>query len=263
MEKLSTIIITLNEEQNIKECLESVKWADEIIIVDAYSSDNTVKICKNAGKAGQKLKIFERKWDGYSKQKNFGINKSKHNWILNIDADERITSKLKDEILDKLSKNNNNQGYKIPRKNFYFHKWIKWGGNYPDYQLRLFNKKHGKVQITPVHEGVSVKGKISKLKNPMLHYTYNTLNDYFQRFIKYTDLEKDILISKNAKINFFTMKYHIIILPFKKFITRFIFKLGFLDGFAGFMVIKLNNFTKIISFYKYYLWYKKNKKKKE
>ncbi len=256
MEKISTVIITYNEEKNIKDCLESVKWTDEIIVVDSYSTDNTIKICK---KFGKKVKIFKRKWDSYSNQKNFGIKKTKYNWILSIDADERITPALKEEIKKVLARNQKCNGYKIPRKNFYFGKWIKWGGNYPDYQLRLFNKKYGEFKNVPVHEGVIVNGKVCALKNPMLHFSYKSIDDYFKRLIKYTELEKEILISKKVKINIFTILYYIIFLPFKKFVSRFIFKLGFLDGLDGLIVLKLNNITKIVAFYKYYLWYLQNK----
>jgi len=254
MEKISTIIITLNEEENIKECLESVKWTDEIIVIDSGSIDKTLKICKNFK---PRIKLFHRKWNGYSQQKNFGIKKTEHQWILSLDADERITPELKNEIQNILSKPSDVIGYKIPRKNYYFGKWLKWGGNYPDYQLRLFHKNYGVFINTPVHESITVKGKIKRLREPLLHYTYRTLNDYFQRFIHYTDLERDILISKKIKINFLTIIYYLILLPFKKFLSRFIFKLGFLDGWYGWIAIKLNNFTKIVSFYKYLLWHRK------
>ena len=190
MKKISTVIITLNEEENIKECLESIKWTDEIIVIDSFSTDNTVKICKNFSK---NVKVFKRKWTGYSNQKNFGIKKAKYNWILSIDADERITPELKEEIKEVLSQKNKEEyykGYKIPRKNFYFGKWIKWGGNYPDYQLRLFHKKYGKFKNIPVHEGVIVNGPVSTLKNPLLHYSYKNIDEYFKRFMKYTELEK-------------------------------------------------------------------------
>ncbi len=256
MEKISTVIITFNEEANIRQCLETVKWTDEIIVVDRLSTDNTVKICR---KFSKKIKILKRKWEGYSKQKNFGIKKTKNNWVLSVDSDERITPQLEQEIKHILSSKKDHAGYNIPRKNFYFNKWVKWGGNYPDYQLRLFNKKYGGFKIVPVHEGIRVKGKVLNLKNPMLHLSYTNLNDYFKRFIRYTDLEKNILISRKVKINPFTLFYHIFFIPCKKFISRFVFKLGFLDGLTGLMVLKLNNITKIISFYKYYLWYREKK----
>jgi len=254
--KISTVIITCNEEKNIKECIETVLFSDEIIIVDSYSQDKTISICK---KYYPKLKIFQRKWDNYSNQKNFGINKAKGEWILSIDADERVTEELKKEILSAIN-NKEFNGFYIPRKNFYFEKFIRWGGNYPDYQLRLFRKNYGKFKNIPIHEGVEVKGKIGKLKNPLIHLTYRSIDDYFKKFIKYTELEKELLIIKNVKINLFTFLYYFIILPLKKFISRFIFKLGFLDGIEGLIVLKLNNLTKMISFYKYYLWKKNNGK---
>lgn len=257
MNKISTVIITYNEEENIKNCLKSVKWTDEIIVVDSYSTDKTIKICKEYGK---KIKIFQRRWTGYSSQKNFGISRTKHKWVLSIDADEYITPELKDEIIQVINENKTYSGYKISRKNFYFGKWIRWGGNYPDYQLRLFQKKYGKFKIVPLHEGVSVKGQVGKLKNPMLHFSYRNIDDYFKRFINYTELEKNIMISKNIKINLFSIVYYLLLLPLKKFISRYIFKLGFLDGIDGLIVLKLNNITKIVSFYKYYLWHRNNGK---
>lgn len=251
---ISAVIITHNEEKNIKDCLESIKWVDEIIVVDSFSIDNTERICK---KYSPKLKFYKRAWQGYSNQKNFGINKAKSKWILSLDADERITPQLKEEILKAIQNQKDIKGFYIPRKNYYFGKWIRWGGNYPDYQLRLFQKNYGRFKNVILHEGVFVNGKTTKLKNPMLHFTYKNVDDYFKRFIKYTELEKEILITKKIKINIFTIIYYILLFPLKKFISRFIFKLGFLDGIDGFIVIMLNNITKIFSFYKYYLWYKK------
>ncbi len=256
MNKISTIIITLNEEKNIKDCIKSVLWTDEIIVIDSFSTDKTVSICKKF----PKVKVYTKKWMGYARTKNWGIKKAKYEWILSIDADERITPELKKEI-KQILKNPEYDGYLIPRKNFYFGKWIKWGGNYPDYQLRLFRKGKGEFRKVLLHEGVRLfKGAPGKLKNPMLHFTYNSVNDYFERFKKYTELEKEILKQKNVKINIFTIFYYFIFYPLKKFISRYIFKLGFLDGIDGLIVLKLNNLTKLIAFYKYIL-YKKGRER--
>lgn len=258
--KVSAVIITYNEEENIFECLKSVKWADEIIVVDSYSTDNTVKLCKSFSK---NIKVIRRKWNCYSAQKNFAVSKTKNNWILSVDADERITSDLKKEILNMLKKDEMQYyGYKIPRKNYYFGKWIRWGGNYPDYQIRFYNKKHGKFKNVPIHEGVVIKGSIGVFINPMLHYSYTSINNYFKRFIAYTDIEMKLLASKKTKINLLNTFKYIFFIPIKKTITRYIFKFGFLDGIDGLLILKLNNITKIIAYYKYYLLCRKSSKKK-
>ncbi|MBN1899012.1 MAG: glycosyltransferase family 2 protein [Spirochaetes bacterium] len=255
MQKISTVIITFNEQDNIKECVKSVLWTDEIIIIDSFSTDKTIKICRSFGR---RVKLYKRKWKGYADQKNFGIKKATNPWILSLDADERITRELKKEISICLSQDKTlKRGYQIPRKNYYFGRWIRRGGNYPDLQLRLFQKRYGKFSLVPLHEGVSLT-QTGVLKHPMIHYSYKNINDYFKRFIIYTDMEKEIFISKKVKVNIFSSFYYIVLLPFKKFISRFIFKLGFLDGLDGFIVLQLNNITRMISYYKYYLWYKRN-----
>lgn len=253
--KISAIIITYNEEQNIKECLNSIKWCNEIIVIDSFSTDRTVKICKSFP---YKVKIIKRKWKGYSEQKNFAAKKAQNDWILSVDADERITLELKKEIQTLLKNNVSSfNGYKIPRKNYYFGQWLKRGGNYPDYQIRLYHRKFAQFKAVLLHEGVQVKDPVGVLCHPMNHFTYQNVDDYFKRFIRYTEIEKNILISKKIKITPLKTFYYVIFVPIKKFISRFIFKGGFLDGFHGFILITLNNITRIIAFYKYYLWKKK------
>jgi glycosyltransferase involved in cell wall biosynthesis len=152
---LSVAIIAGNEEKKIGDCLESVKWADEIIVVDSGSTDRTVEIAKRYTD-----KVFIRKWEGYAPQKQFAIDQATCDWILSLDADERVSPELKDEILKILESETEFDGFYIPRRNFFLGKWIKSCGWYPNYQLRLFKKGKAKVTQRKVHENLSLMVKL-------------------------------------------------------------------------------------------------------
>ena len=167
--KISVIIITANEEENIRECLESVKWADEVIIVDSESSDRTTDI---AGEFTDK--IFIREWAGFASQKSFALEKTSNEWVLSIDADERVTPELSNEILSMdLSKSD---GYFIKRDNYFLGKLIVGCGWGNDYQLRLMRKSKSGLTDNLVHEGFVVSGKREKLNSSIIHYTYNSIH---------------------------------------------------------------------------------------
>ncbi len=140
MEKITVAIITKNEERNIRDCLESVKWADEIVVVDNGSTDHTLSICKEYG-----ARIFQEEWKGYSGQKNSAIEKAGNEWVLNLDADERVSPELRQEMQKCLEENQGVDGYWIPRKNFFLGRWIRYCGWYPDLNLRLFRRRAGAV----------------------------------------------------------------------------------------------------------------------
>ena len=170
--KISVVIITGNEENNIKDCLKSVQWADEIIVVDSQSTDETVKIAKEFTD-----KVFIHKWDGYSAQKTYAISLAKNEWILSIDADESVSVNLSKEILETdLTKHN---GYFIKRDNFFLGKLIRGCGWGNDMQLRLFKKSETKLSERMVHEKFIVNGSISKLANSFSHYSNQNLKDAF------------------------------------------------------------------------------------
>jgi glycosyltransferase involved in cell wall biosynthesis len=252
---ISTIIITLNEEKRIRECLKSVKWTDEIIVIDAKSSDNTVSICKEYTD-----KVFIREWLGYSNQKNFGIEKAENDWILSIDADERITPELKDEIIEKVAVPIFD-GYYFPRKSFFLGKWIKHSGWYPDCQLRLFKKDKGKFNKRDVHEGVELtSNNIGYLKNDLLHYPYGDLKHYFEKFNEYTTLSSNALDKRGNNVFFHSIVkkgrnfhwYNLIIDPILFFIKSYFLRLGFLDGIQGFIVCMISAFNTLVKYAK--LW---------
>ena len=183
MEKISVAIITKDEERNIRDCLESVRWADEIIVVDNGSRDRTLDICREYG-----AQIFLEEWKGYPGQKNSAIQKTRNEWVLSLDADERVGPDLRREIEGALEGGPSIDGYFLPRKNFFLGRWIRYCGWYPDLNLRLFRKSRGRFQERAVHEKVELQGKTAILKNPLFHETYRSLDDFFLRMDHYSTL---------------------------------------------------------------------------
>ncbi|HSD62442.1 MAG TPA: glycosyltransferase family 2 protein [Ignavibacteriaceae bacterium] len=245
--KISVIIIAKNEEVNIEDCLKSVQWADEIIVVDAESEDKTIEI---AGKYTDK--IFIRKWDGYSNQKRFALSLAKNEWILSLDADERVTPELREEI--KSPNDNSFDAYRIRRKNYFLGKHITGCGWDNDYQLRLFKKSAADVTDKLVHESFFVKGKVGKLKNRMLHYPYRNLNDAVIKINNYSTLEA-LQKYKSKHVTPFDFILH----PVSAFIQHFIIRKGFKDGKYGLMVSLLHAMTNLQTYMK--MWEMKNHKK--
>lgn len=245
--KISVIIITKNEEQNITDCLNTVKWADEIIIIDAESSDSTIELAKNFTD-----KVFIRKWNGYSDQKMYALSLAKNEWVLSLDADERITDELKNEIL--FSDLSIADGYKISRANYFLGRLIRGCGWSHDYQIRLFRKSKTKVTERMVHEGFIVDGKISELKSSMLHYSYRNFHDAVNKINKYSTLEAQEKYQRK-KVNGFT----ILLNPFIAFVQFFIFRKGFIDGTYGLLVSIMHAMTKMMMHIKMWELQKKHK----
>jgi len=223
--KLSVVIIARNEEKIIAWCLDAVSWAHEVIVVDSGSYDNTVKICRKYN-----AKVFYKKWQGYSAQKNFALSKAKGNWILSIDADEIVSGELRDEI-KKVLENDTGEydGYEMKFKNYFYGRFLRFGGMYPDYHLRLFRKGKGNFNKTEIHEGVWLKGKKARLNGAIIHFTSRKISDHIENINKYTELEakQNIMVSK------IPTGYSIFLKPFYNFIKNYFFKFGFLDGFHG------------------------------
>lgn len=225
MDSLSVVIITLNEEENIGGCLQSVAWADEIVVVDSGSTDRTVDICRKYTD-----KVFVEGWKGYGRQKNLAIERVKGGWILNVDADERVTPGLREEIEDVLrGKRSGYDGFYIPRKNFFMGRWIKRCGWYPDYTLRLFKKGKGCFNERKVHEAVRVEGDTGYLKHPLEHYTYKGVSDYLRRMERYSSLAAEEMLKEGKKTGLFDL----LIRPGLTFLKMYLLKLGFLEGYRG------------------------------
>jgi len=231
--KISTVIITGNEENNIKDCLKSVHWADEIILVDSESKDKTVKIANEFTD-----KVFIHKWEGYSSQKTYALSLAKNDWILSIDADERVSEDLAKEILETdLDKYN---GYFIKRDNYFLGKLIRGCGWGNDMQLRLFKKSETKLSERMVHEKFIVNGSVSKLKNNFSHYSYSNFKDAFIKINNYSSLEANEKVDKKS-VNIFTLLFS----PPIHFLHHLIIRKGFLDGIYGVIISYMHMITKL------------------
>jgi len=232
MGKLSVIIITLNEEQNIVDCLETVRWADEIVLVDAKSSDRTVELASRYTD-----KIFVTEWLGFAEAKNFAISKAMNDWVLWLDADERVTPELADEIRNIVAQDSGDvAGYSVARRAYFLGRWIKHCGWYPGRVVRLFKKDKGTFSGSLVHEHLVLNGKIGELKNDLVHYTDSNLEHYFDKFNKYTTLASHELVQMKGKFRITDLLFR----PPFLFFKMYILKLGFLDGMQGFILSVLS-----------------------
>jgi glycosyltransferase involved in cell wall biosynthesis len=242
--KLSVVIITYNEEKNIERCLSSVaEVADEIVVIDSFSTDRTKEICiKN------KVVFIEKEWMGYSESKNYGNTKASNNWILSLDADEALSKELINAILDFKKKPNSSCG-KFNRLTNYCGSWIKHGGWYPDAKIRIFDRSVAKWSGS-IHEKLtfSTPTKVVHLAGDCLHYSYYNIEQHYAQADKFTTIAAKDLFER-GKIPSYIKLY---VSPIIKFVRDYLFKLGFLDGQAGFTIAR-------ISAYATYLKYAKTK----
>ncbi len=195
MSKISIAVITKNEEENIKDLLESVKWADEIVIVDDFSTDKTLEIAKRY----PQVKIFSRKFDDFSKQRQYSFNQAHSDWILMLDADNRVTEDLKKEIIENINHPDSYNGFNVYFQEVFLGKLLKpkkSGG-----LTRLFKKAKGKIEDIPIHEHIIVENPVGQLKNHLIHYPYRSLSQIMTKFNKYTDLEAKFLYEKGVRTN--------------------------------------------------------------
>ena len=224
---LSVALITFNEERIIEKTLSAIQnWVDEIVVVDSFSTDKTADIL-----ASFPVKVYKEKWKGYAKQKNSAIEKCNGKWILMLDADEVVNEKLKDEILKVLKKSNGLNGFKIKRKFYIGNKWIRHGGYYPDYQLRLFKSStNAKFSQREVHESISLNENIGFLNYPIEHYAYKNVKSYEKVLVKYAELASKEIKNKSFYLPWLRAVW--------AFVYRYVFRLGFLEGKQGLSLAK-------------------------
>jgi len=228
--ELSVIIITKDEADNIRACIESVPWADEIIVVDSGSKDGTVEICRELG-----ARVHEHEWPGFGIQKNRALSYATHEWVLSIDADERVTTELQSQIKNAIEKFSVD-GYYVPRLSQFCGQFIRHSGWYPDYVLRLFRRTKGRFSDDMVHERVILAGSTERLASPLLHYSYLSKTDVQRKSEQYAKAGA-MQMFKNGK------SASPIDGPLRAtwaFVRTFCFRLGFLDGFSGFNIALMN-----------------------
>ena len=233
MQKLSVVLITLNEERNIDRCLGSVRWADEIIVVDSFSRDATLDRARRYTE-----KIYQHEYPGSTRQMEIGIGYAAGPWILFVDADEEVSAELSQEIRDVLRDGSPHAGYDILRKPWMFGKWITHGGWFPDYQFRLFRKDSYTVNHEEVHGGFSTHGSRGKLNGCVFHYTYENLYGYVSRMNEYTSLQ--VSNKLKARPDDMAHWYNLLLSPLSHFLRMFVSKQGYKDGFHGFVLSLLD-----------------------
>jgi len=229
MPNLSVIIITQNEERNIERCLRSVVWADEIIIVDSFSTDRTLEIAKRFTQH-----IYQFAYPGYSKQVQRGIDHAAGDWVFILDADEEVSSELAASIRNTICQPDAKDGYYVNRKVKAFGKWIEHGGWFPDWQFRLVRKDQCVAEHLEVHGAFTTHGSKGKLEGLLYHYTYSTIEQYVEKMNDYTSLHVSNKLKDNPNIE--VPWYKIVLSPLSYFLRMFIVKKGYKDGMHGFLL---------------------------
>ncbi|MCS3798425.1 glycosyltransferase family 2 protein [Niastella sp. OAS944] len=254
MSSITAVIITHNEARNIQKCLVSLKTvADEIIVVDSFSTDDTVAICQQEG-----AKVIQNAWPGFGPQKNFGIQHAKHEYILSLDADEALDDELIASIQTAKKQGLQNM-YEFTRLNYYYGKFLRHGFEYPDYKIRLFPKSKVRWNDELVHETLQISPNVTlqRLKGHLLHYTYYAIREHVAKANKYTDLGAELNFKKGKKASWFK----IIFSPLITFIQAYVFKKGFLDGGHGFILAVFHAYGAFMKYTK--LWMLNNEKPNE
>lgn len=229
MEKLSVVIITYNEEKNIRRCLDSVKEiADEIVVIDSFSKDDTEKICRENGAV-----FIQNVFEGYQKQKTFALTQAHFDCILSLDADEEVSVELKRSILQ-VKQNWTADAYQMNRLTNYCGKWIHYTGWYPDRKIRLFKRQKAIWQGTNVHESIALTENaiLQTLKGNLLHYSFYSISQHLNKLNQYTDIGAQVAFEKGKRVGLLK----IILGPFWKFFQAYFLRLGFLDGYYGFVI---------------------------
>ena len=224
MEKISVTIITFNEELNIERCLKSLQWADEVIVLDAHSSDRTPEICKKYS-----AKVFQEDWHGYGPQKNLCASKASNRWVLNVDADEVVSRECSEAIRRELENGPQHSVYRFPRKNFFGHRWVRFGGWYPDEISRLYDKSKVSFTESQVHEKLEPDDQSGFISEPLLHYSYDGYEDYINRQNRYSSLYAKERGNSGWQANW----THLLLRPPMVFLKNFFVRQGFREGFLG------------------------------
>jgi len=254
-QQISAALIVRNEEKYIRQCLDSIKWTDEIVIVDGYSTDKTVEICKEYTD-----KIYQKNFEGFNIERQYLLSKCSNKWVLMVDADMIIPEETKNEIIAKLNEDNLDKfaAYNFRTLNIYLGKEIKHCGWFDPTFTRFFNKEKGGYDTRLKYiDNFIPTGKIGIMKNYIIHYGFETISEHFSRMDRYSTLNAYDLQIKGVKVKPHNILYYFGIKPVLIFIYKYFYKLGFLDGFPGFCISALSGITYFVSYLKLYEMQKK------
>ncbi len=227
--RLSVIIIALNQEANLGDCLASVRFADEIVVVDTGSTDRTVELARTGG-----ARVVVTAWQGFAGTKNFALDRARGDWVFSLDTDERVSDALKAEILAVVQADGPLNGYRVPRKNYFGGRWIRHLGWYPDYTLRLWRRSRGRFRDREVHEEVEVAGPVGTLQTPLDHYSYQNLEEYAARQDRYARLAAREMFKQGRRPRPGETWWR----PCFTFLKLYLLKRGFLEGALGLALAK-------------------------
>jgi glycosyltransferase involved in cell wall biosynthesis len=237
---LSVTVIALNQEANIGECLASVAFADDIVVVDTGSTDRTVEIARTYTD-----RVLTASWQGFGRTKNYALDQARSDWVFSLDTDERVPPALQDEIQAVVKGDGPLAGYRVPRKNYFCGRWIRHLGWYPDYTLRLFRRAQGRFRDREVHEEVVVNGPVGNLHAPLDHYSYGSVSEYVTRMDRYARLAALELAKRGRRPHPGELVYR----PVFSFLHLYFLRRGFLEGTSGYTLAALMSMYKFLKYY--------------
>jgi glycosyltransferase involved in cell wall biosynthesis len=238
---VSVTVITLNEATNIEACLTSVAWADEVLVIDCGSQDGTADLARAKG-----ARVLVRDWPGYSAQKNFAAGEAKHEWILSVDADERVTPALAQEVRDVLGREPRESGFRIPRVTWHLSRWIRTTDWYPDYQNRFYDRRRARWTGRYVHEALRADGPSGQLRGEIQHYAYRDIADHLETIDRYTTLAARQMQEDGRRAGLLQLAGH----PPLAFLRNYIARGGIRDGVPGFIISSMNAYYVFLKFAK-------------
>ena len=246
---ISVVIITKDEANNISGALESVTWAGDVVVVDSGSTDDTAAIARRY--TGH---VTTHVWEGYGSQKNYATGLAAHDWVLSLDADERVSPQLAQEIKELMSAAPTMQGYRIPRTPHYLGRWIHSTDWYPDHQLRLYDRRVARWNTRHVHESVAVDGRVGKLRSEIRHYSYRSLSHHLSTIDRYTTLSVKQMLVEHQRAGWLDLVGH----PPLVFLRNYVLRLGFRDGVPGLIISLMNSYYVFLKFAKLWEHQKRN-----
>jgi len=230
MPRLSVTVITLDEAHRLRRCLESVAWADELVVVDAESRDKTVQVAREFTD-----RVIVRPWAGFADQKNFALAQAAGRWVLSLDADEEAAPELRDEIMALVAGAGSHDAYAVRRRNVFLDRWIRHGGLYPDWQVRLFRRGRARFADRLVHESVSVDGTVGRLAGHLVHRSYESVSDFVERANRYSSLAARQMIRDGRRVG----AGELVLRPLGRFLSMYLLKGGIRDGRRGLLLATL------------------------